>query len=87
MGLLSVMLEHPGELPALIQVRYAAYTATYLPRDPDLAFCYDMLNRVSRSFAVVIQQLHPQLKDSVIRFSSRQCCFFSSSGEIGITLL
>lgn len=46
----------------------AAKRAAVLPRDPDLAFCYDMLNRVSRSFAVVIQQLPPQLRDAVCVF-------------------
>ena len=34
----------------------AAKRAQILPQEPSLRFCYDMLNRVSRSFAVVIQQ-------------------------------
>ena len=46
----------------------AAKRATRLPTDPDLAFCYDVLNRVSRSFAVVIQQLPNPLRDAVCVF-------------------
>ena len=34
----------------------------------DLQFCYDMLNRVSRSFSIVIQQLPEQLRDAVCVF-------------------
>lgn len=74
---------------------YAAKAATKLPKDEDLAFCYDMLNKVSRrcarchasasapaaganltprpmpvcrSFAVVIQQLPPSLRDAICVF-------------------
>lgn len=66
MGLFSdTIREHPEELLPLLRVHRAAKRATRLPQDPDLAFCYDMLNRVSRSFALVIQQLGPQLRDPV----------------------
>lgn len=37
-------------------------------QDPDLDFCYSILNLVSRSFAVVIQQLPQQLKDAICIF-------------------
>lgn len=46
----------------------AARKAKVLPKEPGLAFCYDMLNRVSRSFAVVIQQLPDRLRDAVCVF-------------------
>jgi farnesyl-diphosphate farnesyltransferase len=46
----------------------AARRAQVLPKEPGLAFCYDMLNRVSRSFAVVIQQLPDRLRDAVCVF-------------------
>lgn len=36
--------------------------------DPDVQFCYSMLNRVSRSFAMVIQQLPEKLRDPVCVF-------------------
>lgn len=34
----------------------------------DMAFCYDSLEKVSRSFAMVIQQLPPDLKDAICVF-------------------
>jgi len=42
--------------------------AKRLPKDKALSFCYDVLNRVSRSFAIVIQQLGPELRDAVCVF-------------------
>eukprot|EP00897_Mesotaenium_endlicherianum_P002741 jgi/Mesen1/2495/ME000159S01615 len=68
MGLLRAILENPDEIISLIRVRYTVHLASRLPADPDLAFCYDMLNQVSRSFAVVIQQLDVQLRDAVCVF-------------------
>jgi farnesyl-diphosphate farnesyltransferase len=47
---------------------FAARRAKVLPKDPALAFCYDMLNRVSRSFAIVIQQLPVGLRDAICVF-------------------
>lgn len=47
---------------------FAAKRAQVLPQEPNLRFCYDMLNRVSRSFAVVIQQLPPSLRDAICVF-------------------
>lgn len=43
-----VVLSRPDELLPLVQVALAARAAKSLPQDPDLAFCYDMLNKVSR---------------------------------------
>ena len=48
MGKLREVLEHPDELMPLIQMAYAAERAKVLPKDENLAFCYSMLNRVSR---------------------------------------
>merc|ERR1719160_775942 len=42
--------------------------AKKLPKEPNLAYCYDVLNKVSRSFAIVIQQLDPELRDAVCVF-------------------
>eukprot|EP00899_Mesostigma_viride_P007233 jgi/Mesvir1/16510/Mv10063-RA.1 len=68
MGLIRLLFESPGDIPALISVKYKSWAVTRLPKDPALAFCYSMLNRVSRSFAIVIQQLHPELRDPVCVF-------------------
>ncbi|KAK9915479.1 hypothetical protein WJX75_009807 [Coccomyxa subellipsoidea] len=68
MGKLREVLEHPDELIPLVQMAFAAKRAKVLPKDKSLAFCYDMLNRVSRSFAVVIQSLPAELRDAVCLF-------------------
>lgn len=79
MGMLSELLKsifHPSEIHAMFRVKYGGIVAK--ERDeplPELAkllndveFCYAVLNKVSRSFAVVIQQLPEQLKDPVCIF-------------------
>lgn len=43
-----VQLSRPEELMPLIRVAAAARNAKSLPQDTNLAFCYDMLNKVSR---------------------------------------
>lgn len=70
MGLLGGLLEHPDEIPALLKLRIAAMSIRrQVPaHDPDLAFCYLMLQRVSRSFAIVIQQLGTELRDAICIF-------------------
>eukprot|EP00798_Chlamydomonas_sp_ICE-L_P000462 gene462-1868_t len=57
-----------NEVVSLVRMGLAAKQAARLPSDPDLAFCYDMLNRVSRSFALVIQQLPNPLRDAICIF-------------------
>ena len=68
MGALSLLLRHPGDLVPLLKVKRMADNAKKLPKEPNLAFCYDMLNKVSRSFAIVIQQLPHELQDAVCIF-------------------
>lgn len=67
---------HPSELMAMLQIKFNGG----VPKDHkepldelavymnDRDFCYAALNRVSRSFAVVIQQLPEKLKDPVCVF-------------------
>ncbi|MEW5309552.1 MAG: hypothetical protein WDW38_001434 [Sanguina aurantia] len=55
-------------MTALIGMYSAAKAAAKLPSDPDLAFCYSMLTEVSRSFAIVIQQLPNPLRDAIAIF-------------------
>ncbi|KAJ7295956.1 hypothetical protein O6H91_Y153200 [Diphasiastrum complanatum] len=69
MGMLTTVLQHPNEVPALLKMKFmSARLRWQLPSDPDLSFCYDMLQKVSRSFAVVIEQLGPNLRDAVCVF-------------------
>ncbi|KAK9826814.1 hypothetical protein WJX81_003825 [Elliptochloris bilobata] len=65
MGRLSQLIKHPDEVVPLFLMALAAQRAKQLPVDQSRAFCYDMLNRVSRSFAMVIQQLPLELRDAV----------------------
>lgn len=52
-----------------IRLRQQSKHLEGLVRDnPDVQFCYSMLNRVSRSFALVIQQLPEQLRNPVCIF-------------------
>ena len=69
MGKLAEALQHPSELLPLLSLALAAKRARLaVPKEPSLAFCYDILNRVSRSFAVVIHQLPAGLRDAVCIF-------------------
>lgn len=67
--LMEVML-HPDEAMALGRMYVAARQAKKLANvgSPTWAFCYDMLNRVSRSFAIVIQQLPVELRNAICVF-------------------
>jgi len=62
------ILSHPDEALALGRMYFAARAAKKLPKSPTWAFCYDMLNRVSRSFAIVIQQLPVELRNAICVF-------------------
>lgn len=69
MGIIGTLVKHPDEIPPLIKLKIAAHRAQKaIPKDPNLAFCYRMLTRVSRSFSIVIQQLSPELRDAVCVF-------------------
>jgi farnesyl-diphosphate farnesyltransferase len=65
-------LTHPDEVIALLKLRYARANAVHLPSSPDLSadfrWCYDLLNKTSRSFAFVIQELGAELRDVICIF-------------------
>ena len=71
MGKFVQLLSHPTELKAVIQLMYFRQ-----PLHPQGASsqsqaskrCYELLNITSRSFAAVIQELHPELRDAVMLF-------------------
>ncbi|KAG9439012.1 hypothetical protein H6P81_019177 [Aristolochia fimbriata] len=69
MGTLGAMLKHPDDIVALVKLKLAAKNADKQIRpEPHWIFCYTLLRKVSRSFALVIQQLRPQLRDAVCLF-------------------
>ncbi|XP_024532546.1 squalene synthase 1 [Selaginella moellendorffii] len=69
MGMVEALIRHPGELPALLQMKLAAARAAHaFPADPHMAYCYRILLLVSRSFAVVVQHLNQEIRDAVCIF-------------------
>ncbi|KAG1368798.1 Squalene synthase [Cocos nucifera] len=66
MGLLGAIVEHPEDLYALVKLKMAAdRIKKQIPAEPHWVFSYTMLQKVSRSFALVIQQLGPELRNAV----------------------
>ncbi|KAL3621291.1 squalene synthetase-like protein [Castilleja foliolosa] len=69
MGSLRAILKHPDDLYPLVKLKFAARNAEkQIPAEPHWGFCYSMLLKVSRSFALVIQQLDTDLRDAVCIF-------------------
>src|ERR1700677_2340349 len=67
---------HPSEVLAMVRIRFGNISLSddkeplekLAGKGSDLDFCYAALNKVSRSFAIVIQQLPEKLKDPVCVF-------------------
>ncbi|OIS98890.1 PREDICTED: squalene synthase [Nicotiana attenuata] len=69
MGSLRAILKNPDDLYPLIKLKLAArHAEKQIPPSPHWGFCYSMLHKVSRSFALVIQQLPVELRDAVCIF-------------------
>nr|GEV35362.1 squalene synthase [Tanacetum cinerariifolium] len=61
---LKDVLNHPNDFFPLLKLNMAMKKAEkQIPRDPNGAFCYSILPRVSTSFALIIQQLCPKSRD------------------------
>ncbi|MCD9641901.1 squalene synthetase-like protein [Datura stramonium] len=69
MGTLRAILKNPDDLYPLMKLKLAArHAEKQIPPEPHWGFCYLMLHKVSRSFALVIQQLPVELRDAVCIF-------------------
>nr|QWT43259.1 squalene synthase [Bacopa monnieri] len=69
MGSLRAILKHPDDLYPMVKLKLAVRNAEkQIPPEPHWGFCYTMLHKVSRSFALVIQQLDTDLRDAVCIF-------------------
>ncbi|KAK4772099.1 hypothetical protein SAY86_013874 [Trapa natans] len=69
MGSLGSILKNPDEFYPLLKLKIAArHAEKQIPPEPHWAFCYSMLLKVSRSFALVIQQLDANLRNAVCIF-------------------
>ncbi|CAI9103727.1 OLC1v1002265C1 [Oldenlandia corymbosa var. corymbosa] len=66
---LGAVLKHPDDLFPLLKLKLAMRQAEkQIPPEPHWGFCYSMLHKVSRSFALVIQQLDTDLRDAICVF-------------------
>lgn len=62
-------MKNPDDLYPLIKLKLASrHAEKQIPPEPHWGFCYLMLQKVSRSFALVIQQLPVELRDAVCIF-------------------
>ncbi|KAF7810838.1 squalene synthase [Senna tora] len=69
MGSLGAILRHPDDFYPLLKLKMAVRRAEkQIPPEPHWGFCYTMLHKVSRSFALVIQQLGTELRNAVCIF-------------------
>lgn len=69
MGPFGAIVKHPDEFYPLLKLKMAAKNAEkQIPAEPHWGFCYSMLHKVSRSFALVIQQLGVELRNAVCVF-------------------
>lgn len=71
MGKFVQLLTHPEEIKDVIQLLF--FRQPIHPQDlpsssVTLQRCYYLLNKTSRSFAAVIRELHPELRDAVMIF-------------------
>lgn len=66
---LGAILKHPEEFYPLWKLKVAVKKAEkQIPPEAHWGFCYSMLHKVSRSFALVIQQLGTELRNAVCIF-------------------
>nr|AQV11962.1 squalene synthase [Pseudostellaria heterophylla] len=69
MSNLGAILKNPDEIYPLLKLKKAMKEAEkQIPKEFHWGFCYSMLHKVSRSFALVIQQLDTQLRNAVCVF-------------------
>ncbi|OMO74384.1 Squalene/phytoene synthase [Corchorus capsularis] len=69
MGTLGALVKHPDDFYPLLKLKMAArHAEKQIPSEPHWGFCFSMLHKVSRSFALVIQQLDTKLRNAVCIF-------------------
>jgi len=69
MWIFGAIFKNPEDSAHLLKLKVASVVANRaIPSDPNLAFCYQVLGRVNRSFSVVLQQLNPNLRNPVCVF-------------------
>jgi farnesyl-diphosphate farnesyltransferase len=66
MWIFGAIFKNPEDFAHLLKLKMASVAASRaVPSDPNWAFCYQSLGRICRSFTIVLQQLNPNLRNSV----------------------
>ncbi|CUS22197.1 LAQU0S04e10462g1_1 [Lachancea quebecensis] len=71
MGKLGELLLHPLEFKAALKLKYIRkplFSLNDTKETPELRRCYQLLTKTSRSFAAVIMELHPELRNAIMLF-------------------
>ncbi|SCV03805.1 LANO_0G06370g1_1 [Lachancea nothofagi CBS 11611] len=71
MGKVTQLLLHPVELKAALKLKFIRkplYSLEDTKETPELKRCYQLLTKTSRSFAAVIMELHPELRNAIMLF-------------------
>ncbi|SCU96462.1 LAFA_0G06458g1_1 [Lachancea sp. 'fantastica'] len=71
MGKLTQLLAHPVELKAALKLKFIRkplYSLDDTRASPELKRCFELLDLTSRSFAAVIMELHPELRNAIMLF-------------------
>ncbi|SCU99909.1 LAME_0G06304g1_1 [Lachancea meyersii CBS 8951] len=71
MGKLTQLLTHPVELKAALKLKFIRkplFSLDDTKASPELQRCYELLGTTSRSFAAVIMELHPELRNAIMLF-------------------
>ncbi|XP_028788216.1 squalene synthase 1-like [Neltuma alba] len=69
-SLLGTILKHPEEIYPMLKMKMVIRKAEKVIPDqkPHWVFCYTILHKVARNFALTIQHLDSQLRDSILVF-------------------
>lgn len=71
MGKVTDLLTHPIELKSALKLKFfrqPLFTTKDTRKTPELIRCYELLTLTSRSFAAVIMELHPELRNVIMIF-------------------
>lgn len=71
MGKLAQLIFHPVEFKAALKLKFLRkplFSSNDTRESPELRKCYQLLKLTSRSFAAVIMELNPELRNSIMLF-------------------
>lgn len=71
MGKLLQFISHPIEFKAALKLKFlrsSLFSLSDTNETPELKRCYELLMLTSRSFATVIMELHPELRNTIMIF-------------------